>query len=177
MCTINTTCLIVSPSWLLIVIILSSPPKARRFSILQQPQVIFFVCLPEKEKNLYNTKQTQLQKKHLWWKYTLFSHSNTDCQNVKQPVRVKAFLKKNLLSDGSLLTLYERAQPLFFHLFASHFWGLCYILSLYAQRYSKQVRKSNLANEQPHKSFARKVTQVPHEAVRLYEVFVHIYIT
>lgn len=96
MCIISTTCLIVSPSWLLIVIILSSPPKARRFSILQQPQVILLVCLPKKEENLYNTNQTQQQqkKRNLWSKYTLFGHSNADCQNVKWLIRARAFLWK-----------------------------------------------------------------------------------
>lgn len=167
MSIINTTCLIVSPSWLLIVIILSSPPKARRFSILQQPQVILLVCLPEKEKNLYNTNQTQQQQKNLWWKYTPFSqslkHRLSECERTW---RSKSLFLKNLLSDENLLTLYETAQSFFLHLFASHFWGMCYILSLYAQKCSKQVRKSNLASEQSHNSLARKVTQVLQEAVR-----------
>lgn len=42
----EVTCLTVSPSWLLILRVLSSLPRASRFWALQQPQVIFFVCLP-----------------------------------------------------------------------------------------------------------------------------------
>ena len=39
-------CRMVSPSELLIVIVLSSLPRARRFSLLQAPHVILRECLP-----------------------------------------------------------------------------------------------------------------------------------
>lgn len=42
----SCTCRMVSPSWLLIVMLRSSLPSAKRFWELQQPHVIFFVCLP-----------------------------------------------------------------------------------------------------------------------------------
>lgn len=56
------TCLTVSPSWLLILTVLSSLPRARRFWALQHPHVIFLVCLPVGQKGIihqYNIKSLQ----------------------------------------------------------------------------------------------------------------------
>lgn len=59
------TCLMVSPSWLLTVSVLSSLPRASRFWLLQQPQVILFECLPsvygerEKEKGWSTSYQQE----------------------------------------------------------------------------------------------------------------------
>lgn len=70
-------------------------------------------------------------------------HRLLECETTFQSRSL--FSKNLLLSDGSHLTLIKAAQPLFFHFSASHFGGLCCILSLYAQRFNKQVRNSNLA--------------------------------
>lgn len=62
----STTCLTVSPSWLLIVRLLSSPPRARRFWELQDPHVIFLVCLPSatsrKKRDTINTTDKKVHK-------------------------------------------------------------------------------------------------------------------
>lgn len=71
------TCLTVSPSWLLILIVLSSLPRARRFWALQHPHVIFLVCLPVGHKGIilqYYVKSLQLNFKCTtrYWLFFLF---------------------------------------------------------------------------------------------------------
>ena len=62
----------VSPSALLMEMVLSSLPRASRFWLLHSPQEIFFVCLPR--------MGTLLQRTHQWWTPCYNEHINTNWQ-------------------------------------------------------------------------------------------------
>lgn len=65
------TCLMVSPSWLLMLRVLSSLPRASRFWAFQHPQVIFLVCLPNgwwerKKPSMKLNMWLEMWKPYMW---------------------------------------------------------------------------------------------------------------